>query len=161
MTLVLVFFIVGALLLGLEMLVPGAILGIVGGISLLAGVVVAFNEFGGDGGALAILVAFVLVGIVVYFEFVFLPKSRLVKTFSMSANVAGQSQPEVADRSIIGSRVTAVTALAPTGVVEGGGRRYEAYSRDGFAAAGTALQVVDLDNFRLIVSTTALSASKS
>jgi membrane-bound ClpP family serine protease len=32
------------------------------------------------------------------------------------------------------------------------GRRYEAFSRSGHVTKGSALQVVGLDNFRLIVS---------
>jgi membrane-bound ClpP family serine protease len=152
MTWVLVLFFLGAILLGLEIIVPGAVIGIAGGISLLAGVILAFHDFGTDGGILAAVVALVLVSVVLYVEFVYLPKSRLVKAFSMTATVSGQSQPELADRSIIGTRVKAITVLAPTGLVEGDGRRYEAYCRNGYAALGTTLEVIELDNFRLIVS---------
>jgi membrane-bound ClpP family serine protease len=37
-------------------------------------------------------------------------------------------------------------------MVELGGRRYEAFSRSGLAQAGERLDIVDVDNFRLIVS---------
>ena len=161
MTTVLILFAAGAILLGLEILVPGAVLGIVGGTSLLAGVVVAFSQFGGEGGAIALLVAVLLVAAVVYVELVFLPKSRVVKAFSMSSTMAGQSQPAIADRSIIGRSATAVTSLSPTGIVEADGKRYEAFSRDGFKAAGATLRVVDMDNFRLVVSNPDSSALKS
>jgi membrane-bound serine protease (ClpP class) len=83
---------------------------------------------------------------------VLLPKSRLAKALSMTATIAGTSQPAVADRSIIGKRVVAVTALSPSGVVECEGRRFEAFARSGFVTRGEQLDVVDLDNFRLVVS---------
>ena len=146
------FFAAGVLLLALEVVVPGAVLGIIGGISLLVGVIVAFNQYGFDGGATAMLVAAGLVAIALYLEFVLLPRSRLAKAFSMTATVSGQSQPVVAERAIVGQRVVAVTPLTPSGVVELAGRRYEAFSRNGHAPVGAQLEVIDLDNFRLIVS---------
>ena len=152
MTTILILFALGVLLLALEVVVPGAILGIIGGITMLAGVIVAFDQYGFDGGAVAMAAAVVLVGIALYLEFVLLPKSRLAKTFSMTATVEGQSQPAIANRSVIGKRAIAVTPLAPSGVVELEGRRYEAFARNGHVPAGTQLDIVDLDNFRLIVT---------
>ena len=152
MSIILLLFVVGVVLLALEVIVPGAVLGIIGGISMLAGVIVAFDRFGFSGGVLASFAAVALVGITLYLEFVLLPRSRLAKTFSMTATVDGRSQPALADRSVIGKRAVAVTALAPSGVVELDGRRYEAFARSGHAPLGAQLEVIDLDNFRLIVS---------
>jgi membrane-bound ClpP family serine protease len=154
MTLIVFLFVIGAILLALEVVVPGAILGIIGGIAMLAGVIAAFQQFGFEGGAVAAAAAVTLAAITLYLEFVLLPKSRLAKTFSMSATVDGKSQPAVADRSVIGKRAIAVTPLAPSGVVELDGRRYEAFARSGQVPAGTQLDIIDLDNFRLIVSQT-------
>jgi membrane-bound ClpP family serine protease len=154
MTVILFLFVTGVVLLALEVVVPGAILGIIGGLALVAGVIMAFNDYGFDGGAIALATAVVLVGIALYLEFVLLPKSRLAKTFSMTATVDGRSQPAVASRAIIGKRAVAVTPLTPSGVVELEGKRYEAFARSGHVVAGTPLDVIDLDNFRLIVSQT-------
>ena len=152
MSLVFLLFGVGVALLAAEVIVPGAILGIVGGIFMLVGVIVAFSRFGFDGGALATGAALVLAGATLYLEFVLLPKSRLAKTFSMTATVAGKSQPAIANRDVIGKHAIAVTPLNPSGVVELDGRRYEAFARSGHVAAGGQLEIVGLDNFRLIVS---------
>jgi membrane-bound ClpP family serine protease len=152
MNTVLLFFAVGVILLGLEVVVPGAILGIIGGVFMLIGVVVAFDQFGSNGGALAVIAAIALVGLTLYLELVLLPRSRLAKAFSMTATVAGRSQPAIAERAVIGKRVVAVTPLTPSGMVELEGRRYEAFARSGHVQAGAQLDIVDLDNFRLIVS---------
>ena len=154
MTLILLLFAAGVVLLALEVIVPGAILGIIGGILMLIGVIVSFDQYGLSGGGLASAAGLGMVGIALYLEFVLLPKSRLAKTFSMTATVTGKSQPAIADRSVIGKRATAVTTLAPSGVVECEGRRYEAFARSGHVPAGAAVDVVDLDNFRLIVAQT-------
>jgi membrane-bound serine protease (ClpP class) len=160
MMLVLALFAAGVILLALEVIVPGAILGITGGVFLLIGVIVSFDQYGFSGGALATAAAMVAVAVTLYLEFVMLPKSRIAKTFSMTATVDGRSQPAIADRAVIGRTATAVTTLAPSGVVELDGRRYEAFCRTGHAAAGAQLSVVDLDNFRLIVSQSSTIQSK-
>jgi membrane-bound ClpP family serine protease len=152
MTWIFFLFALGVVLLALEVVVPGAVLGIIGGIAMLAGVIMAFDQFGFEGGAVASAVAVVVVAIALYLEFVLLPRSRLAKVFSMSATVDGRSQPAVADRSVIGKRVVAVTPLTPSGVVEMEGRRFEAFARNGHVPSGSQLDIIDVDNFRLIVT---------
>ncbi len=153
MTAIILLFAIGIVLVAVEILVPGGLLGLVGGLCLLAGVVAAFNQFGGTGGAIATALALAIGIVTLYAEFVILPKTRLAKKFTMSETVAGRSQPEVADRAaVIGREVVAVTKLAPSGVVTLDGRRYEAFSQSGLAEAGSRLTVVDTDTFRLIVT---------
>jgi membrane-bound serine protease (ClpP class) len=149
---VVLLFACGILLLGLEVVVPGAVLGIVGGILLLVGVGISFDRFGPEGGALASAAALVIGGIAFYLEFVLLPRSRLAKKFSMTATVAGTSQPAVADAALVGRLAVAATPLAPSGLIECGGRRYEAFARSGHVPAGAAVEVVGIDTFRVIVT---------
>ncbi|MBK9990605.1 MAG: serine protease [Verrucomicrobia bacterium] len=153
MTTVAILFAAGVLLVAVEILVPGAILGILGGLCLLGGVIAAFVQLGGAGGAVATGVALAIGAVTLYLEFVVLPKSRLAKKFSMSETVSSRSQPEVADRAlVVGREVIAVTTLAPSGYVELEGRRYEAFCQSGMADAGARLRVVDVDTFRLVVN---------
>jgi membrane-bound serine protease (ClpP class) len=150
-TLILVLFAVGILLLALEVIVPGGVLGIVGGLSLLGGVLVAFDRFGPGGGAWALAAGLVVTAVALYLEFVLLPRSRLARSLSMTATVAGRSQPPVADASLAGRTGIAVTPLAPTGIVECDGRRYEAFSRSGLIAAGAPVEVIAVETFRILV----------
>ena len=153
MSTVLALFIAGVLLVAAEVVVPGAILGVLGGLFLIAGVFAAFVQLGPVEGAVATGVALVIGAVTLYLEFVLLPKTRLARTFSMSETVAGRSQPELAERNtVIGREAVAVTLLAPSGYVEVEGRRYEAFCRSGQADLGARLRVVELDNFRLIVT---------
>jgi membrane-bound serine protease (ClpP class) len=152
MTAIILLFGAGVLLIALEVIVPGAILGIIGGVLMFIGVLLSFDRFGAQGGAVASAVALGLGGLALYLEFVLLPKSRLARMFSMTATVGGQSQPVLADRSLIGKRAQAVTALVPSGIIVCEGRRLEAFSRSGHVAVGAAVDVVDLDNFRVIVT---------
>ncbi|MEO7702250.1 MAG: NfeD family protein [Opitutus sp.] len=153
MTLVVTLFAIGTLLVAVEVVVPGGILGVAGGLALTGGVIAAFIEFGSGGGAAATALALMLVSVTIYLEFVVLPKSRLARKFSMASTVEGRSQPEIAERAIvIDQEAVAVTTLAPSGYVELGGRRYEAFSQSGFAPAGSRMRIVDIDNFRVVVT---------
>jgi len=152
-TAVITLFVVGIVLLAVEVLVPGAVLGVFGGIALLAGVITAFVQFDATGGMIASALALLLGGITLYFEFVILPKTRLARALSMTETVTGRSQPEIANpKDVVGLEAVAVTTLAPSGYVELTGRRYEASCQSGLVEVGARLRVVDVDNFRLIVT---------
>lgn len=152
MTTIVLLFVTGALLLTAEIFLPGAIAGIVGGCALLAGAVLAFVDYGSGIGGLATLGAVALVGVMLYVELVWLPRTRFGRALVVQATVGGQSQPPVASADVIGKTATALTTLAPSGVVEIAGQRYEAYCRSGHAVRGALLTVVGLDTFRVIVS---------
>jgi membrane-bound ClpP family serine protease len=154
---ILLLFLTGAILLTAEVFLPGAIAGIIGGMLLLLGSALAFLNYGVGTGALATVSAMLLVGVMLYVELIWLPRSRLGRELVVQATVGGQSQAPLASREIVGQSATALTTLAPSGVVEIAGRRYEAYCQSGHAVRGAALTVVDVDNFRLIVSESKLS----
>lgn len=153
MNAIILLFLLGIVLLGFEVFVPGAVLGIMGGLSMFGGCFVAFKLFGAGGGTLATVLAVAILGLALYVELVLLPKTRLGKKMLVEATVAGTSQPPLAAaEAVVGQDAVALTPLTPTGYVEIAGRRYEAFSRSGQAAKGETLRVVALDNFRLIVT---------
>lgn len=153
MTAIIILFLAGILLLALEVFIPGAVLGILGALAILAGVAVAFVIYGLAGGFLALGAGVALLGIALYLEFAVLPKTRLAQTFSMTTTVAGTSQEPVAKLEEVLDQVgETATALAPTGYVLLKGRRYEASSQSGYLAKGIAVRVTGLDNFRLLVT---------
>jgi membrane-bound ClpP family serine protease len=153
MTAIIILFLAGILLLAIEVFVPGMIVGIIGGLSILAGVVTAFNLYGSGGGMIALLCGGVLLGVTLYIEFVVLPKTKLAKALSMQTTVEGTSQPAVADLStVLNQQGETITPLSPSGYINVQGRRYEAFSQSGYLAKGVTVRVTGLDNFRLIVT---------
>ena len=152
MTAIVLLFITGALLLAAEVMLPGAIAGVIGGAALLLGSALAFMEFGVTVGSVATFAALLLVAAMLYAELVWLPRTKVGRAMVVEATVAGQSQPPPATSEVIGQTAKALTTLAPSGFVEIGGKRYEAFCRSGLVARGTSLTVVGVDNFRLIVS---------
>jgi membrane-bound ClpP family serine protease len=151
-TSVLTLFAVGLVLIGFEVIVPGVVLGVIGGLFLLGGVVLAFLQHGADGGLLALGVALASVVALVYVEFRILPRTKVGRRMFLNAAVDATSQPAVASSAaVVGKDAVAVTALAPSGLVEVDGRRYEARCESGFAVVGARLRVVRVESFQLVV----------
>ncbi len=151
MTLIAVLFVVGVILLGFEVFVPGGVLGVLAGLSLLAGSAVAFIDYGVSGGLLAFGIAAAMVGSVLYFEFRILPRTAWGQRLFLKAEIDGTSAPD-RERDYTGSEGVAVTDMGPSGYIEIDGKRLEAFSRSGFLEAGAPVKVVGTDNFRLIVT---------
>jgi membrane-bound ClpP family serine protease len=153
MTAIIILFLAGILLLAIDVIIPGMIVGIIGGLSILAGVVTAFNLYGSSGGMIALLSGGLLLGVTLYIEFVIMPKTKLAKALSMQATVEGTSQPAVAELSmVLNQQGETITPLSPSGYINLQGRRYEAFSQSGYLAKGVTVRVTGLDNFRLIVT---------
>lgn len=151
MTTIVLLFAIGTVLFFFEVIVPGAILGILGGLAMLAGCVLAFIEYGPNGGLLAALAAATILGICLYVELRILPRTRAGRRMFLDASLQARSQPPVADPAVVGRTCEAITPLAPTGFVTLDGRKFEAFSQSGFVEKGEKLTVAAVDNFRLIV----------
>lgn len=153
MNAIILLFLIGVLLLAGEVFVPGAILGIIGGICMLIGCILSFSQFGSGGGTLVTIGAGALLGLTLYLELVWLPKTRFGRKLIVQSTVGATSQPPLADKAaIVGKTAESITPLVPSGYVLVEGRRYEAFSQSGHVSKGVQLQVVGLDNFRLIVT---------
>lgn len=153
MNAIILLFIIGVLLLAAEIFLPGGIAGIVGGIALAIGSLLSFGTFGFTGGMIASTAALVLLALVLYLELVVLPKTAFGKRLVVQSTVSATSQPPpAAAEAVVGHEALALTTLAPSGYVEIGGKRYEAFCRSGHVAKGATLRVVGVDNFRIIVT---------
>jgi membrane-bound serine protease (ClpP class) len=152
MSVVLLLFAVGVVLLAMDIFAASFLLAAVGGAVMLAGCAVAYDRFGLLGAGSAGLVAAALLAFTIYFELTILPQTRFGRGLIVHAT-SGAAQPPLAARAaVVGQDATALTTLAPSGYVEVAGQRYEAFCQTGHAPLGATLRVTGLDNFRLIVS---------
>lgn len=153
MTWIILLFVVGLAVLAVEVIVPGGILGTIGALMMFGACVLSFSEFGTGGGVIALSLALVLTGLVFWFEFYILPRTKVGKRAFLHEEIDGVSAAYGAEAAaLVGSAATAVTMLSPSGYIEIDGKRYEAFCRNGQVPAGTPLKVIGSDNFRLIVS---------
>lgn len=155
MTLIILLFSIGILLIALEVIIPGAILGTIGGILMFIGCVMAFITFGNIGGIIAVTSAFAVAALALFIEFRILPHTRFGKRAFLTSEITGVSAALGSEaRLLVGKSAEALTMLSPSGYVSVDGQRYEAFSQSGQVPAGSHLEITGADNFRLIVSLT-------
>ncbi|MCH6258125.1 hypothetical protein MLD52_16305 [Puniceicoccaceae bacterium K14] len=152
MNIVILLYLVGAILLGVEILVPGGIIGAIGGALMIGGIAILFSEYGLEVGLLGVVVALVLVIITFVIEVKILPKTAFGKRFFLDAKIEGNSQVEPVENFSVGQECKTVTALAPSGFIFLDGKKVDATSRSGFIEANETVKVVGKDKFRILVS---------
>ncbi|KMZ41599.1 MULTISPECIES: NfeD family protein [Bacillales] len=145
-------FVVGILLMLLEIFLPGGIVGAIGFLSIVTGLVMAAYDTKqglaslGVAALVTAIVAFMLVkkyGVKGLFN-----KFVLGETQSNEEGyVAPRNQRELEGKSGI-----ALTPLRPAGVVKVEGKRVDAVSVGGFIEAGTAITVVQVEGTRIVVA---------
>lgn len=152
MTLIVLLFSLGLVFLVLEVMIPGGILGIAGGILLFIGCILSFVRLGTGEGLIAISIALAAAAIVFFIQFKILPNTTYGRKFFLKHQISGSSAnltPNAQD--LIGKTAIAVTVLSPTGYVTVSGKRYEAQSQSGQIPPNTELEVTAANSFQLSV----------
>ncbi len=139
---------VGAALLLLETVLPGMIAGLVGLGCLIAGVVLAYTDFGLRTGNLVLVV--VLVGVVIgtLCWMRYLPDSPMARLFISRGTIGtvGAEQPELVHRDGV-----ALTQLRPSGTALIDGRRVDVVSEGQLIEKGSRIKVVATEGLRVVV----------
>lgn len=154
MTFIVLLFSIGLVLLALEVIIPGGILGIIGGVVLFTGCVFSFFILGTLQGLIAIGIALFSGLLLFYIQFKVLPNTRLGKRFFLNREISGSANSlEENTRDLIGKTATSVTVLSPSGYVQVNGNSYEAVSQSGQIPKNTELLITAANSFQLTVKT--------
>lgn len=148
MELVATLLIAGVILLALETVLPGMIAGVIGLCCLLAGVVMAYREFGvktGNGVLLAVLCV-LLLGTMLYFKY--FPTSRLAKIFVSNRSIGNVGAEQL---NLLNETGVAFTVLRPSGTAVIDGRRVDVVTEGVFVEKGTSLKVIAIEGMRVVV----------
>ena len=149
---ILLLFVLGALSIFLEALVPGGLLGIAGGICLLIAIVLSFVGFGMEAGFLSIVIAFAVVAATLYLEFKLLPKTAFGRRFFLMGRNDATSNPAApAMAALVGKTGLTVTPMRPSGVVVIDGERHEASSASGYIEKNIPVRVTAHGAFKITV----------
>lgn len=142
---------VGMVLLGIEVFVPGGVIGIMGGLALFSAMIAGFYAFGSEGGWLATGLMIVLGGFALAIWIKLFPRTPFGRRMTLSTD--GRANKSVPDRSreLLGQLGTAQTDLRPGGVALIAGQRLDVVSESGYVDSGTAVNVVAVQGSRVVV----------
>ena len=155
MEMVVTLLVVGTMLLLAETVLPGGIAGILGMLSLLAGVVAAYYEFGARAGNAVLLgVSIALIAGLATWVKIF-PTSRFGRTF-ISQNAVGELKVEKPE--LLHQTGVAFTQLRPSGTALINGQRVDVVTEGALIEKDTPIKVVALEGLRVVVRTLPQSA---
>ncbi len=148
MALIAVLLVVGTILLLLEIVLPGMVAGMIGFGCLVAGVVLAYVDFGSQTGnfvLLAVTAGLVTAGILWIRYF---PHSRLGQLFVTRKSIGGLDveQPE-----LLNATGAAMTRLRPSGTALIDGKRVDVVTEGELVDPGTPVKVVAIEGLRVVV----------
>lgn len=148
MGLVITLFVVGAILLLLETVLPGMIAGSIGMLCIAIGVVQSFIVFGPQTGSYVLAGVLVALMIGTFLWLKFLPESRAGRIFT-SHQTVGDIRTERPE--LVGQAGRALTPLRPSGTAVINGQRVDVVTEGGMIDRGTPVQVVAVEGMRVIV----------
>lgn len=145
-----VFVVTGMLLVAAEIFLPGAILGVIGGMALVAAAILGFAAFGPAGGsyALAGIVVFTILMMIIWMRY--FPGSRIGKKIIVALDL---STSKSADNysTFLGKEGESASELRPAGFAILNGKRIDVVTQGEMISKGEKIKVVKIDGGRVIV----------
>ncbi len=141
----------GAVFLGLEVFVPGGVVGAIGVLLLLWAAVVALNTVCGALGVVLAVLA-LLVGCIMLFMVVKLfPNSFVGRNLSLETDMKESHAADQTLADLLGSEGVSSTVLRPSGFVELKGKRVDVVTRGENVEQGARVRVVEVEGSRVVV----------
>ena len=147
---IIILLVLGVIAIGLEFFLPGAVLGVVGVLSLTGAVVMSFTEYGPSTGLIvtALAVFFVVGALTLWLKY--FDKVGPGKDFMLSTSVKHDAE---LDRyiSFLDAEGVTKTALRPAGKAQFGDNRIDVVAESGMIDAGHSVRVVKVEGSRVVV----------
>ncbi len=142
---------IGLLLIGIEVIVPGGVIGAFGALALAVSVILAFLAFGPRGGGFATL-SLIILGTLAFAGWIrIFPKTAVGRSLTLRGDGKSFHSADPSLSALLGQEGVAHTSLRPGGLAVIGERRVDVVSNAGFIEAGTPLRVVHVEGSRVCV----------
>lgn len=143
----------GLFLIGLEIFIPGGIVGFFGAAALIGAAVIGFAIFPPALGWLSLFLILALTALAVFVWMRFFPKSRIGKALSLAQNIESRDQDDSTWHP--GMKGTALSALRPAGKAIIENRRADVIAGTGvWIEPNAAIEIVRVEGNRIYVKET-------
>lgn len=141
----------GLLLIGVEIFVPGGIIGALGALSLIAAMFIGFKAFAPPGGLISALAIILLTGLGTALWIRFFPRTSAGRhlTLSQDGRDFKSAPPELKDW--VGREGVAHSTLRPGGIALIDGRRVDVIAEGRWIESGRRIRVLNVEGTRVIV----------
>ncbi|MDD4537935.1 MAG: NfeD family protein [Lentisphaeria bacterium] len=148
---IIMFVLMGLVLIGLELILPGGVLGIMGSVALVVGIVGIFVEYGPLAGLAGGFLAIVLLWLGASSWFKYFPRTASGKRFLALTDTSNWTSYDQELTALVGKSGRCHTQLRPCGTVIINGKRYDVVTRGELIAAKSAVRVVEVAGNRIVV----------
>lgn len=143
--------VLGFVLLAIEVFLPGAILGILGGLCLFAAIVYAFVALGATGGLLTLGGVLVLCLLLVPLWLKMSPKTRVGRKLTLHHSETNYASAPSDYQRYVGRSGVAQSPLRPSGIALIDGERVDVVTDNAFLKAGVRIRVLRVEGARIVV----------
>lgn len=150
-SLIIALLISGILLIFAELLLPGGIIGSLGGIALIAGLAGIFQNYGFVYGFWASLLTGATALAMFYLWFKYFPKTRAGKRLLADSDAQEWRSYDPEYEKLLGQTGTAQTVLRPSGKILINQQKYDVVTQGEFLPPGTPVKVVEVEGNRIVV----------
>ncbi|MGC7873862.1 NfeD family protein [Desulfosporosinus sp. SYSU MS00001] len=145
-------FILGIVLIFLEIFVPGGILGLFGIIALITGIVLSVDSL--LEGIVYVSLLLITLAVLIALSFRFSQTRRFWERFALKTRQTKQEgyvAPKVHYETFLGKQGIALSQLRPAGTADFNGERLDVVTEGGFIANGSKIVVIEVEGTRVIV----------
>lgn len=148
--LIIILTLLGLLLLAIEVVIPGMIVGALGILALLSAIAVSYFQYGFAAGTLMLAMILMVTFGGFLFWLYLLPRTFIGRRLILNSAVGKPANPNT-EESLVGKTGVALTHLRPSGTVSIDGRRLDVVAETGYVAAHEPVRVVGVEGMRVIV----------
>ena len=146
-----IFLVAGLLLIGIEIFAPGAIMGIIGSISLAAAAIMGFIAFGPAGGGYALVGIVILSVVMIIVWMKFFPNTKLGKRMIDGQDLSASKAPQESLKDLMEKEGETVSDLRPGGFAMINGKRIDVVTQGEMISKGELVRVVKVEGVRVVV----------
>ncbi len=146
-----VLLIAGLLMICLEIFLPGGVIGVLGGISLVGAIVIGFSAFGAATGMYIMLAIVLLLCVSLILWIKYFPGTIMGKSMTLTKDGSDFKASDDYDRALVGKEGESVTELRPAGIVLIDGVKYDVVSDGSLIEKGARVHVVKTSGNRMVV----------
>ncbi len=145
------FIAMGLILIALEIIVPGGILGAFGVIALLGAIAIGFVAFGPQGGILAAVAVLIFSAVILAVWLKLFPRTRMGKALTLQKDGRSFKTDPTTPSPLLGKEGVAASNLQLSGIATIDGRRTDVVAESAFIPAGARVKVVKVEGHRVVV----------
>ncbi|MBM4152864.1 MAG: hypothetical protein FJ220_05005 [Kiritimatiellaceae bacterium] len=140
----------GLFLIGVEIFIPGGVIGILGALALLAAVAIGFSIFPPLLGWLSLFSILLLSGVAAYAWMKYFPKSRMGQALSLAQNITKKDQDD--SSWTVGMKGITLSSLRPAGKATIDHQRVDVIADNGsWIEQNVSIEIIRVEGNRIYV----------